>query len=159
MEILLWSLALLLILVGMAGLVIPILPGAPILFIGFVIAAWADGFTHVGTGTLVVLGMMALLAYAVDFLAGAFGAKRFGSSRRAVIGATLGALAGIFFGIPGVLLGPFIGAVIGELSARSDLRTAGLAGVGATLGLAFGTAAKVALGFAMLGIFVVVRFL
>ena len=158
-EILLWILAVILVVAGMAGLVFPALPGAPVLFVGLVVAAWAEGFEHISTGTLVALGVMALLTYLVDFLAGAFGAKRFGASRRAVIGATLGAVVGIFFGIPGILLGPFVGAVIGELTARSDLKTAGRAGVGATVGLALGIAAKLTLATAMVGIFVIVRFL
>jgi len=159
LEILLWLLAIILVAAGMAGLIFPVLPGAPVLFAGLVVAAWAEGFEHVSTGTLVVLGVMALLMYFVDFLASAFGAKRFGASPRAIIGATIGAIVGIFFGIPGVLLGPFIGAVLGELAARSDLKTAGRAGIGATLGLALGVAVKLALALAMVGIFVVVRFL
>ena len=158
-EILLWLLAIILVAAGMAGLVFPALPGAPVLFAGLVVAAWAEGFEHISTGTLVALGVMALLTYLVDFLAGAFGAKRFGASRRAIIGATLGAIVGIFFGIPGILLGPFVGAVIGELTAQSDLKTAVRAGVGATVGLALGAAAKLTLAFAMVGIFVIMRFL
>jgi hypothetical protein len=142
----------------MAGLVFPALPGAPVLFVGLVVAAWAEDFTQVGTVTLIVLGVMALLMYLLDFLASAFGAKRFGASPRAIIGATIGAVVGIFFGIPGILLGPFIGAVLGELTAHSDLRTAGRAGVGATVGLALGVAAKLALALAMVGIFVIARF-
>ena len=158
-EILLWILAVILVAAGMAGLVFPVLPGAPVLFAGLVVAAWAEGFAYVSTATLSVLGVMALLTYLLDFLASAFGAKRFGASPRAIIGATIGAIVGIFFGIPGVLLGPFIGAVLGELTARSDLKTAGRAGIGATVGLALGAAAKLALALAMVGIFVVVRFL
>jgi len=159
LEILLFLLALILVAAGLAGLVFPVLPGAPVLFAGLVVAAWAEGFEHVSTGTLIVLGVMALLMYLVDFLASAFGAKRFGASPRAIIGATIGAIVGIFFGIPGILLGPFIGAVLGELTAHSDLKTAGRAGIGATVGLALGAAAKLALAVAMVGLFVVVRFL
>ena len=158
-DIILWILAIILVGGGMAGLVFPILPGAPVLYAGLFAAAWAEDFAHVGATTLVVLGIMAILTYVFDFLAGAFGAKRFGASPRAIIGATIGAIVGIFFGIPGVLLGPFIGAVLGELTARSDLKTAGRAGIGATVGLALGAAAKLALALAMVGIFVVVRFL
>jgi uncharacterized protein YqgC (DUF456 family) len=158
-EILIWLLAIILVTAGMAGLVFPALPGAPVLFAGLVAAAWAEEFEHVGSGTLIVLGVMALLTYLVDFLAGAFGAKRFGASGRAIIGATLGAIAGLFFGIPGVLLGPFIGAVLGELTAHSNLKAAGRAGIGATVGLALGAAAKLTLAFAMVGIFVIMRFL
>jgi uncharacterized protein YqgC (DUF456 family) len=159
MEILFWIIAVLLVAAGIAGLIIPVLPGAPILFGGLFMAAWAEDFSHVGWMTLIVLGVMAVLTYAVDFLAGAFGAKRFGASRRAVVGAAIGALVGIFFGIPGVLLGPFIGAVLCEFSVRPDVRAAGMAGFGATLGLALGAAAKLALGFAMVGIFLIVRFI
>ncbi len=65
----------------------------------------------------------------------------------------------MFFGIIGILLGPFIGAVIGEFSSRPDLHAAGRAGVGATVGLALGAAAKLALAFAMLGLFIIMRFL
>ena len=158
-EILLWLSAVVLVAVGMAGLVFPALPGAPILFAGLVVAAWAEDFTYVSTGTLIVLGVMALLMYLLDFLASAFGAKRFGASPRAIVGATIGAVVGIFFGIPGILLGPFIGAVLGELTAHSDLKTAGRAGVGATVGLALGVAAKLALALAMVGIFVIARFI
>ena len=159
MEILFWFIAVLLVATGIAGLIIPVVPGAPILFGGLFMAAWAENFSQVGWVTLTLLGAMAILTYAVDFIAGAFGAKRFGASRRAVAGAVVGALVGIFFGIPGVLLGPFIGAVLGELSVRPDMRAAGMAGFGATLGLALGAAAKLALGFAMVGIFLIVCFL
>ena len=158
-EILLWLAAILLVLAGMIGLVFPVLPGALLMFGGLLIAAWAEGFQHIGSGTLTVLGIMAVLMYIVDFIASAFGAKRFGASRRAIIGATLGAIVGLFFGIIGILLGPFIGAVIGEFSSRPDLHAAGRAGVGATVGLALGAAAKLALAFAMLGLFIIMRFL
>jgi uncharacterized protein YqgC (DUF456 family) len=147
-----------LVVLGFAGLVLPALPGAPVLFIGLVVIAWAEDFAHVGGGTLSVLAVFALLTYLVDILAGIFGAKRFGASSRSMIGAGLGALVGLFFGIPGVLMGPFVGACIGELSARPDLKAAGRAGVGATIGLALGAAVKIALAFSMLGIFAVMRF-
>ncbi|MDC4223579.1 MAG: DUF456 domain-containing protein [Candidatus Manganitrophus sp.] len=155
----LWTAAVLLIALGLAGLVLPALPGAPLLFGGLLLAAWAEDFAYVGGGTLAALGVMALLTYLVDFAATAFGAKRFGASKRATAGAAFGALVGIFFGLPGVLLGPFIGAVIGELTARRDLAAAGRAGIGASLGMALGAAAKLAFGFAMIGLFLAVRFL
>ena len=158
-DIFLWILAVILVIVGVVGLVFPALPGAPLLFAGLFTAAWAEDFHHVGIRTLIILGIMTILTYAFDFLASAFGAKRFGASRRAVIGATLGAIVGIFFGIPGILLGPFVGAVLGELSNRLNLKAAGLAGIGATLGLALGVAAKLTLAFAMVAIFIFVRFL
>lgn len=157
-TILLWTLAVVLIIAGIAGLVFPALPGAPVLFAGLLLAAWIEHFAYVGAKTLVVLGVMAVLSYVIDFMAGVFGAKRFGASPRALWGAALGALVGIFFGLPGVLLGPFVGAAIGELTMLRTLTQAGRAGLGATLGLMLGVAAKLALAFSMLGLFIVVRF-
>ncbi len=158
-ELLWFLLAALLVLLGLAGLVLPGLPGMPLLLAGLVLAAWAEGFGTVGYGTLAVLGVIAFVGYFLDFAAGAFGARRFGASKQGVTGAFVGALVGLFFGLPGVLLGPFVGAVVGELAARRDLRTAGRAGFGAALGLALGAAAKLALAFTMIGIFVLARFI
>lgn len=157
----LWlALAALLVLLGLVGLLLPALPGTPLLLAGLVLAAWAEGFEHVGWGTLALLGAIAFLGYFIDFAAGAFGAKRFGASRAGIAGAALGGLVGLFFGLPGVLLGPFVGAVAGELLiARRKPEAAGRAGVGAALGLALGAAAKLALAFTMLGIFLLARFI
>ena len=158
-TILLWLLATLLVLAGLVGLLLPVLPGPPLLFAGLLVAAWAEDFAYVGAGWLTVLAALAVLTYAVDFAATALGAKRFGASKRAVVGAAVGAVVGLFFGLPGILLGPFIGAVIGELTAQRELRDAGRAGVGATLGLALGVAFKLALAVSMLGLFAMARLL
>lgn len=145
--------AALLVLVGLAGTVLPLLPGITFVFGGLVVAAWADGFQRVGGFSIVVLGVLTALAIAADFAASAFGAKRMGASPRAVAGAAIGAVVGIFFGLPGIVIGPFAGAVAGELSARRDLREAGRAGLGTWIGLLLGSVAKVTLAFLMLGVF------
>ena len=148
-----YALAAVLIVIGIIGTVLPILPGVPIVFGGMLLAAWADHFAHVGTFTLIVLGVMAALALLIDLIAGMLGAKRVGASRYAVIGATLGTLVGIFFGLPGLLLGPFVGALLGELAAGATLRAATGVGVGAWLGFLVGAIAKLGICFAMLGVF------
>jgi len=158
-QILLWLLAALLIVVGFAGLILPAVPGIPLVFSGLVLLAWAENFAYVGWITLTLLGVLALLSYGVDLLAAAFGARKFGASPRAVAGAALGALAGLFFGLPGIVLGPFVGAVIGEFSRRASAKAAMQAGVGATLGLLFGVLLKLALAFSMVGVFVLDRLL
>lgn len=142
-----------LIVLGIAGAVLPVLPGVPLVFAGMWLAAWADHYQHIGTFTLILLGTLALIALLIDFVASLLGAKRVGASSRALWGATLGALTGIFFGLPGLLLGPFAGAVIGELSAGSKVDHATRVGLGTWLGLLFGTLAKLALCFTMLGVF------
>ena len=144
---------------GLVGLVLPAFPGGIVLFSGLLLAAWAEQFVHVGVGTLSALGAMTVLIYAIDVIAGALGAKKFGASGRAMIGASIGAVVGIFFGIPGILIGPFAGAVLGELSVQRNLIAAGKAGVGTTIGLVLGVAAKIAIAISMIGLYTVVRFL
>ena len=100
-------LAIVVVLAGMIGLVLPALPGAPLIFAGLVLAAWAEDFTYVGFWTIVILAVVAVLTYAVDFWATMFGAKKFGASKRAVIGAILGLLVGIFLGFIGVIFGTY----------------------------------------------------
>lgn len=158
-QILLWLLATLLIVVGFAGLILPAVPGIPLVFAGLVLLAWAENFAFVGWITLAALGVLALLSYGVDLLATALGAKRFGASPRALAGAAIGVVAGLFFGLPGIVLGPFVGAVIGEFSRQASARAAVQAGVGAMLGLLFGALLKIALAFTMVGVFVLDRLL
>lgn len=157
-DILFWTLAVVLVVIGFAGLFFPVIPGAVLVFAGLVIAAWADDFAYAGWGTLTLLGVLALLTYPADLLASAFGAKRYGASPRAITGAVIGAVVGIFFGLAGVLLGPFLGAVIGEFSTQRHMGQAGRAGFGATVGILLGAAAKLAIAFTMLGIFAIARF-
>ncbi len=156
-TVLLWALVVILVLVGLVGLLLPGLPGAPLLFGGLLMAAWIEDFAYVGPWTLVLLAVMGALTYLVDFLAGSLGAKGFGATPYAMVGAFVGAVVGIFFGLPGIFLGPFVGAVLGELLAERSLQEAGAAGLGATIGLALGVAAKMALAFSMIGIFVFLR--
>ena len=80
-SILLWTLALLLVAVGVAGTVLPGLPGTVLVLAGLILAAWIDGFSRVGAPTVVVLVGLTLLAYAADFVAGALGAKRSAPAR------------------------------------------------------------------------------
>lgn len=158
MTIVLWIFAVILIVAGLAGMLVPVLPGPIVLWVGLLLGAWAGHFAYVGLWTLGLLLALALLAHLLDFIAGSFGTKRYGASGRAAVGAAVGAIIGIFFGLIGVLVGPFVGAVIGELTVQHDLPAAGRAGYGATLGMILGAAAKLALGVTMVGIFAVMRF-
>ncbi|MGI9245588.1 MAG: DUF456 domain-containing protein [Steroidobacteraceae bacterium] len=157
-DALLWVVAVLLVLGGLAGTVLPALPGVPLVFAGLVVGAWADDFERVGWVTLSLLGVLAVGSLAVDFAATALGAKRVGATRYAIIGAALGTFAGLFLGIPGLILGPFVGAVAGELLSHGEWRRATNAGVATWVGLLFGTLAKLALVFTMLGVFLFAYF-
>ncbi|RNC71450.1 MAG: DUF456 domain-containing protein [Desulfuromonadales bacterium] len=159
MTVMLWVAACALVIIGLAGTILPALPGAPLVYLGLLLAAWIDGFQRVGWVTLAVLAMLVLVSFAVEILVTGHGARRSGASRAAVIGASVGTIVGLFFGIPGLVVGPFLGAVGGELLATRDLAQAGRAGIGAWLGIAVGVGAKLALVFMMIGIFVVSYFL
>jgi uncharacterized protein YqgC (DUF456 family) len=150
---LLWTLGVILVIVGLVGVVLPALPGTILIFVGLLLAAWADGFMRVGVVTLVIIGVIGAASYGVDFVAGALGAKHLGASKRAMVGAALGTLLGLFLGLPGLIIGPFVGAVAGELTAHRDWKRAGKAGLAAWIGFAIGTAVKVGIAFAMIGIF------
>jgi uncharacterized protein YqgC (DUF456 family) len=158
-NVLMWIVAALLIVAGIAGTILPAIPGIPLLFVGLLVGAWADDFERVGWVTLTVLGVLAVASLAIDLAATALGARRVGATRKALIGAALGTLVGLFFGIPGLIAGPFVGAVVGEMLSHGEWRRATSAGVGTWVGLLFGTLAKVALAFAMVGVFVLAFFL
>jgi hypothetical protein len=153
MTVLLWLLVVVLVVVGIAGTVLPALPGVTLVFAGLLLAAWIDGFAKVGWLPLVVLGLLTALSFVVDFAATALGAKRVGATKLAIVGAFVGTVAGFFLGLPGLILGPFVGATVGELISNRDLGRAGKVGLGTWIGMVFGTAAKLALVFSMLGIF------
>lgn len=153
-----YLLAVLLVLVGIAGTILPALPGLPLVFAGMLLAAWAGDFQQVGVPMLVILGLLTVFSLAVDFWATALGAKRVGASRLAIVGAMVGTVAGLFFGPIGLLMGPFAGAIGGELIHRrslqkQDLGHAAKIGVGTWFGILFGTVLKLALAFTMLGLF------
>lgn len=134
-------------------------PCIPLIYAGLVLLVWSENFAYVGWVTLAVLGLLAVASYGLDVLAASLGARHFGADPRAVWGAALGMVVGIFFGLPGIVLGPFVGAAIGQFSRRASAKEALHAGVGATLGLLFGTLLKIALAFAMVGVFAVDRLL
>jgi uncharacterized protein YqgC (DUF456 family) len=153
-TILWWLLSGLIIIAGLAGTVVPALPGVPLVFLGLFVGAWIGNFETIAWVTIGVLAVLTLIAWIVDFVAGAAGARYLGASSRAFWGATIGAIAGIFFGVVGMLLGPFIGAVLGELSGGSNVVQSGRAGLGAWIGMVVATAVKLAIAFLMIGIFI-----
>lgn len=155
---LLFIVAAILILLGLAGIVLPAIPGLPLVFVGMLVAAWADGFARIGVWTLVVLGVLTAVSMVIDVWATAIGAKRVGASRLAIAGAMVGTLVGFFFGPVGLFAGPFVGAALGQLLHGRQLDGAGLGhatrvGLGTWLGIVFGIALKLMLALAMLGLF------
>jgi uncharacterized protein YqgC (DUF456 family) len=153
--VLLWVLAVALIFLGLAGTVLPALPGTAFVLAGIVLAAWIDDFNRIGGVTIGIVAVLAVIAWVLDYVAGLLGAKKAGASRQAIIGAALGTVAGLFMGLVGVLFMPLVGAAVGEYLARRDQRQAVHVGVATWLGIMAGMLAKVAIAFVMVGLFVV----
>lgn len=152
---LLWTLSAALIVIGLAGIVMPALPGTIFVLAGIVLGAWIDDFERVGWLAVAFVTVLAVLAWLMDYVAALLGAKRAGASRQAVIGAAIGTVAGIFMGLVGVLFMPLVGAAVGEFMARRNHGQALRVGIATWLGLMAGMLAKFVLAFMMIGIFIV----
>ena len=150
----LWLVAITMIVIGIAGTVLPALPGLVLVFGGIALAAWIDDFTRISAWTVGGLAVLTLIGVAVDYVAAVLGARKAGASKLAVLGAAIGTIAGIFTGLVGLVFMPLAGAALGEFIAQKDLWRAGKVGVATWLGLLVGTALKVAIVFTMAGVFV-----
>ena len=153
MDIISYVIGAALILTGLAGAVVPALPGIPLIFAGIWLIAWIDQYRHLGPWWLGGIALVGAVGVVIDLIAGALGAKRVWASRRAVWGALLGTLVGLFFGLPGLLLGPFVGAVLGELAAGSSILRSTHVGTSAWIGLIFGTLVKLVASVTMVALF------
>lgn len=155
LSILLWALALVLVLAGLVGTVRPTLPGAPLILAGIALAASIDHFTKISWWTVGAAALLAVLSFFADSLTTAAGARRVNASPMAVTGATIGSFLGIFGGPIGVIVLPLVGTVVGDYIAQRDLRRATKVGIATWFASIAATAMRIALAFAMVGLFVV----
>jgi uncharacterized protein YqgC (DUF456 family) len=146
-----WVLTAALMLVGLVGTVVPLVPGTVLILCGAVVGHFA--LHAVGWPTLVGLTVLTILAQLLDFASGAMGAKYFGATRWGAIGGVLGAVIGLFFGLPGIFVGPLAGVLIGELLGGKGILPAGKSTWGTLLGTTAGIIGKLAIGVAMIGWF------
>lgn len=142
-------LAIMFVLVGLLGTILPAIPGLPLMFAGAWLLAYTGDYQIIGTTTLVVLGILTLLGSGMDYVAGLLGAKFTGASKQALWGAFLGGIVGLFFNLPGLILGPLVGAAVGEFVARRSLLMAGKVGIGTFIGFIVGVVAKVGCALAI----------
>jgi hypothetical protein len=150
----LWIIAVLMILVGIAGTVLPALPGVVFVFAGIALAAWIDGFTVISGWTLGVLAVLTVAGFAIDYVAQMISAKRAGATWQGIAGAAAGTVFGVFTGLWGLLFMPLAGAAIGEYISHRDALRAGKVGVATWIGLLVGAVLKLAIVFTMVGIFI-----
>ena len=155
MEIFIFIISLLIMLVGIAGIFIPPIPGVPVVFLGALIYAVATGFAKVTVGTIILFGALAVLSFAFDSLAGLLGAKQFGATKWGIAGALLGALVGtIFAGLLGAIVGPIVGAIALEMIGGKEFQESLRAGIGVFIGFLLGTVANIILAATMITMFV-----
>lgn len=158
MDIALWTLSVLMILIGLVGIVLPALPGVVLVWAGILLGAWIDGFSRVGWGVMAACTALMLLALLIDLVAGMLGARRLNAHWLALVGAGVGTLLGLFSGLIGLLFMPLLGAIAGEWIARHREPDIALratqVGLATWVGMLVGTAVKIATAFLMLGLFV-----
>lgn len=154
MNTLLWIVAVLLIIAGVAGAVLPALPGVPLIFVGMLLAAWINGFQLISVFTVVVMGVLTVLAIVVDYVAATLSAKRAGASKKGMIGAVVGTIVGLLTGFWGLVFMPLLGAAIGEWIAHKDMFRAGKVGAATWFGMLMAITVKLAVAFTMVGVFV-----
>ena len=141
--------------VGLLGVVLPVLPGIPLSWLGLFIYALGTGFERISIATVVVFFILTVLTLVLDFAAPMLGARKYRASKLGVFGAFLGFTVGIFvLGFLGIILGPFIGAFLGELIARRKPKQALGSALGTFLGFIVGTLFKIIVILIMAGFFI-----
>jgi uncharacterized protein YqgC (DUF456 family) len=148
----------LLVIAGLVGLVLPAVPGLPLILVGITVLAWADDFARIGAPTLMAVLALGIVGTLMDYAAGLLGAKRAGASSWGLAGAVLGLLAGLPFGLLGLILGPGLGAMALEYLRDQNLRRSAVAGAGVLVGFVLGTALKYAVAMTMIGLAMVAYF-
>lgn len=143
----------LLMILGIIGCLVPVLPGPPFSFVGLILLHLTR-FGHFTNTTLIILGIIAVVVTILDYIVPVWGTKKFGGSKYGTRGATIGLIIGIFLGPMGIVLGPFIGAFVGEMIFKDDMGYAFKAGFGSLLGFLTGIGLKLAASLVMTFYFV-----
>ena len=143
-----------LMIIGLLGVVLPILPGIPLSWLGLFIYAIGTGFERISLTTTIVFFILMLISLAIDFFAPMLGARKYKASRMGIIGAFVGITVGIFFGIWGIILGPFVGALLGELISGKGAKQAFGSALGTFIGMILGSLLKIVIILVMAGFFI-----
>jgi uncharacterized protein YqgC (DUF456 family) len=143
MDYFLLVVAILLMLTGIVGCLVPVLPGPPLSYLGLVVIHFTR-FAVVSQKLFIILGVIAVVVTVLDYIVPIWGTRHFGGSKYGARGATVGLIIGLFLGPPGIIIGPFIGAFVGELIFKDDVKYALKAGFGSLLGFLTGVGLKLA---------------
>jgi len=147
------SLTLIVMLFGLIGSVVPVLPGTPVVLIAAIGHRLYFGDASISNVFLVALILLTGLSLLLDFVASVLGAKKFGATWRGMVGALIGGVIGLFFSLPGIILGPFLGAMLFEMIGGKEFKVAAKAGAGAVIGLLLGVVGKFSICVMMIALF------
>lgn len=145
----------LLMFVGLAGCILPMLPGTPLVFAGIYIYAWITGFTIVSRNLIIIFLILTVFSVVIEYISSSVGSKKFGASKLGFIGAFIGAVIGVFFIPWGLIVGPLAGALAGELIVGKKIKEAFRSGTGAVIGFFGGTLLKTVISFGMIAFFTI----
>ncbi|MCK4941244.1 DUF456 domain-containing protein [candidate division WOR-3 bacterium] len=154
LEILLFVVALIIMIVGLAGVILPVLPGIPLIFGAAAVYGLLTGFEEITLHLILIFACLTIFGLVVDYLANYFSVRKMGGGRAGAVGAVVGLIAGIFLGLIWIIVLPFVLAVAFELIAGRESRQALTAGFGAFVGLLFGGLIRFIIGCVMTGVFV-----
>jgi uncharacterized protein YqgC (DUF456 family) len=144
---------LLIMILGIIGCMVPVLPGPPLSFLGLLLLHFTR-FGHFTTWTLIIFAGIAVAVSVLDYLVPIWGTKKFGGSKYGTRGAAVGLVVGFFLGPLGIIIGPLLGAFIGEMIFKDDFYYAVKAGFGSLIGFLTGVGLKLAASFIMTFYFV-----
>ncbi len=151
--------SLLVILGGISGIIFPIIPSTPLIWVGVFIYAACDRFETIGWSLLLILALLTIVSLVLDYLGSVIGAKKYGATRWGLIGSVIGGIVGFYMGgVVGLVFGPFFGAVLSELLFGKDLKGAFKSGVGTLVGFLCGVVIKLAISAVMIGVFIIKLF-
>lgn len=150
-----FGISLLIMLSGLAGIILPVIPSTPLIWAGVLMYAVCDGFKSISWSLLLIFGILTIISVVLDYFGGVIGAKKYGATRWGLIGSIIGGIAGFFTGgIIGLVFGPFFGAVLFELVFGKDLKGSFKSGVGTLVGFLGGAIAKMVIGVTIIGMFI-----
>lgn len=153
-EVLLFVVALAIMIVGLAGVILPVLPGIPLIFAAAALYGIVTGFSGIGLNMILILAGLTVFGLVVDYLANYLSVRKMGGGRAGAVGAVIGLMVGVWLGLVWIVILPFVLAVAFELLAGKEGRSAFKAGLGAMVGLLFGGLLRFVIGCVMIGLFV-----
>ncbi len=141
MDLLLVVVGLIFILLGIAGCILPVIPGPPLAYVGLLFMHWTK-FANFSSNFLILWALVAIAVTVLDYIVPVWGTKKFGGTKYGTWGSMIGLILGLFLGPIGIIAGPFVGALLGELIGGRNSNEAMKAATGSFIGFLLGSGIK-----------------